>query len=96
VHFIRLYNMPMQDMGKREIASFKVSLDHLKIHTRKNIMSALHTFFLWFEDQADELELIHNYHTELPAYQGQGCQGNVRSIPRSTTSLLARDPGAAP
>ena len=61
VHFVRLYNLPLQDIGRREIGDFKRSLDHLKIKTRKNIMSALHQFFVWFSDQAEENELIRNY-----------------------------------
>ncbi len=61
VHFVRLYNMTMQDIGRREIADFKQSLSHLKIKTRKNIMSALHTFFVWFSEQMEENELIRNY-----------------------------------
>jgi integrase len=93
VHFIRLYNMPMQDIGKREIASFKVSLDHLKIHTRKNIMSALHTFFLWFEDQAEELELIHNYTIpSFPRIKGKDARITYALYPEAQQTYLQEIP----
>lgn len=66
MHFVRLYQFDMQDISKREIANFKDSLNHLKIKTRKNIMSALHVFFEWFADQVTESELIKDY--EVPRF----------------------------
>jgi integrase len=72
VHFVRLYHMDMQDIGKREIADFKDSLADLKIKTRKNIMSALHVFFEWFDDEVRENDLIQSYETPtFPKIKGK-------------------------
>lgn len=82
-HFVRLYNLPMEDIGKREIGDFKNSLAHLKIKTRKNIMSALHTFFIWFSEEADERELIHNYiMPQFPYIRGNNARTTF-ALPRT-------------
>ena len=56
----------MQEIGKREISNFKDSLNHMKIKSRKNIMSGLRVFFNWFADQVAENELILDY--EAPGF----------------------------
>ncbi len=61
VHFMRLYNKPISEINGKEIKEFKHSMDHLEIKTRKNVMSALHQFFLWFDEQNEDTELIENY-----------------------------------
>jgi len=65
-HFVRLHHMEMQEIGKKEIANFKDSLNGLKTKTRKNIMSALHVFFIWFAEQVAENDLIPDY--EIPTF----------------------------
>lgn len=66
VHFVRLYDLNMEDVQPSTIARFKNSLNHLKIKTRKNIISALHVFFEWFADRNDEMQWIEGY--EIPKF----------------------------
>ena len=61
VHFVNLYDLNMEDIQSSTVTRFRNSLNHLKIKTRKNILSALHVFFEWFEERNEEMEWIENY-----------------------------------
>ncbi len=70
-HFVNLFDLNIEDIQASTIARFKNSLNHLKIKTRKNIMSALHVFFEWFADQNREMQWIENYRVpDFPKIKG--------------------------
>jgi len=70
-HFVQLYNFNIEDIQASTIARFKNSLNHLKIKTRKNILSALHVFFEWFAEQNQEMQWIDNYRVpDFPKVKG--------------------------
>ena len=93
MHFQQLYHMEMQEIGKREIANFRDSLGHLKIKTRKNIMSALHVFFVWFADQVEENELISDYEVPVfPKIRGQDARVTRALTPEAQMSHLKEIP----
>jgi len=93
MHFIRLYHLEIQEIGKREISNFKDSLNHLKIKTRKNIMSALHVFFNWFAEQVIENELIADYAVpSFPTIKGKDSRTTRALSPEAQTAHLEEIP----
>jgi integrase len=70
-HFVNLYELNIEDIQASTIARFKNSLNHLKIKTRKNILSALHVFLEWFSEHNQEMQWIDNYRIpDFPKIKG--------------------------
>lgn len=70
-HFVNLYDLNIEDVQSSTIARFKNSLNHLKIKTRKNILSALHVFFEWFRNRNEEMCWIDSYRVpDFPRIKG--------------------------
>lgn len=70
-HFVSLYDLNIEDIQASTIARFKNSLNHLKIKTRKNILSALHVFLEWFAEQNQEMQWVDNYRVpDFPKIKG--------------------------
>jgi integrase len=70
-HFVSLFDINMEDIQSSTVARFKNSLNHLKIKTRKNILSALHVFFEWFKEHNEEMQWIENYRIpDFPKIKG--------------------------
>lgn len=85
-HFVKLFDLNIEDIQPSTIARFKNSLNHLKIKTRKNILSALHVFFEWFRERNDEMQWIENYRIpDFPRIKGNDS--------RFTKALSVEDQG---
>ncbi len=81
-HFVNLFGINIEDILPSTVARFKNTLNHLKIKTRKNILSALHVFLEWFKENNEEMQWIENY--RIPDFPK--IRGNDSRVTRALTT----------